>query len=127
MYNANSVVLADINASAAIQLAIWQVEFGEYFQYNTNNDIKNLATTYIGHVTGGIWNPSSGGISLLLPPDGGGGQVLGFATPSAGPDPTPLPSSVILFGSVLGAGYLGLRRRRAKLAGHFAVVVKAAG
>jgi hypothetical protein len=109
MFNGNLVANGDPNASAAIQLAIWQVEYGVSFLFTTSSDITILAATYIANVDGGIWSSSEHVLHLLAVDGNDGNQALGFATPSDGPLPTPLPASIILFGSVLGAGYFGFR------------------
>ena len=100
------------NISAAIQIAIWSVEYAG-FAYNPpdpNSDAAQLANYYLG--TG---NPGSNpNVFLLVPNDPSNNQYLGYVGQGgqqAGV--VPLPAAFPLFATGLGAlGLLGWRRKR---------------
>jgi hypothetical protein len=113
------------NVSAAIQLAIWEVEYGisgangtQPFTYTgldqLNGDLTytstQLAAQYITDVTNGTWALDSD-VYLLT---GSDNQTLAFDTD--GPlnrSATPLPAALPLFATSLGAmGLFGWRRKR---------------
>jgi hypothetical protein len=111
------------NVSAAIQLAIWEIEYGtsgangtQPFTYTGLNQLDGdptytstqLAAQYITDVANGTWALDSGDVYLLT---GSGNQTLAFDTDA--PSATPLPAALPLFATGLGAmGLLGWRRKR---------------
>jgi hypothetical protein len=98
MLNGDAIINSSTNVSAAIQLAIWEVEYGSTFTYSgLSSAVTNLANTYKSDVTGGspIWAPDYN-VSLLSESDN---QNLGFVTP------TPLPSTWTMM--LIGAAGLG--------------------
>jgi hypothetical protein len=113
MLNGDAIINSSTNVSAAIQLAIWEVEYGSTFTYSgLSSAVTNLANTYKSDVTGGspIWAPDYN-VSLLSESDN---QNLGFVTT------TPLPSTwtMMLIGAA-GLGffaYRGTKNRAAAIA-----------
>ena len=115
MKNGDATIGTDTDVSAAIQLAIWKVEYGASFSFSglTIETIDDAGeyVTLAGTGTGtGVWAPE--GVNLLSED---GNQNLGDWTPSGGggSNPTPLPAALPLFATGLGAlGLLGWRRKR---------------
>jgi len=102
--------------SAAIQLAIWEIEY-EFTTHGLTFDsvpYSSLATQYVTDVTGGTWAPDPD--VLLLIPSGGDqtNQTLAYAAF------TPLPSTwTLLLIGLAGLGffaYRGTRNRSATVA-----------
>jgi hypothetical protein len=104
--------------SAAVQLAIWDVEYntkvvngknqatGTVFTYTgIAQGTINLANTYVANVeSGGAWDVLYYNVSLLTAP---GNQSMVYVSPS------PLPATLPLFVTGLGAlGWLARRRKR---------------
>jgi hypothetical protein len=93
--------------SAAIQVAIWTIEYGSNnFKYTTDSHVASLAQTYVFDVlNGGVWAPTANEYSVTLLSERGN-QNLGYV------DPTPLPAALPLFAGGLSAlGLLGYWRR----------------
>jgi phospholipase/lecithinase/hemolysin len=101
--NGNALIGTNSDVSAAVQLAIWEVEYGAGFTFTgLDAGAKSLAAIYLANVApGGSWAGSSYNISLLSDT---GNQDLVFVTP--------LPGALPLFASGLGA--IGLLARRWK-------------
>jgi hypothetical protein len=103
--------LYETNVSAAIQIAIWTVEYGSSFVYSgISNALATLVSAYVTDVTSGAWAPNTN-VSLL---SSARDQNLGYL------DPTPLPSTwIMMLGGLLGLGlvaYGGARRSELRLA-----------
>src|SRR5664280_1517312 len=112
MKNGDATIGTDTDVSAAIQLAIWKVEYGASFSFSgltteTIDDAGEYVT--LAGIGTGVWAPE--GVNLLSEH---GNQNLGDWTPSGGggSNPTPLPAALPLFATGLGAlGLLGWRRK----------------
>lgn len=101
------------NVSAAIQLAIWQVEYGiSNFQYSgLSTGVTNDATTFYNDATTGTWKPDYN-LSLLSPVVGPANQTLGFVTPLP-------PTWTLMLSGFVGLGffaYWGTKNRSAAAA-----------
>ena len=105
--------LSTAHAPAAIQLAIWNVEYG-FSMAGTNAAILNLATNYINYATnqtnGFTWFSNW---ALLVKT---GGQDLGFIPPPGHEIFTPLPGALPLFATGLGVLAFVTRRKKKKAA-----------
>jgi PEP-CTERM motif-containing protein len=106
------------NSSAATQLAIWMLEYGSNFNYNgVSSTVVSLALDYESNVRpGGKWYCPNCTVTLLSLQ---GDQTLGFGNlpPSASLSAVPLPATLPLFATGLGAlGLLGWRRKRKRAA-----------
>jgi hypothetical protein len=96
---------------AAAQLAIWAVEYGVAFSTSgVGATLAALEATDIANVRpGGAWYNTNVQVNLLHDAVTAPNQTLGFAV-------TPLPATLPLFASSLGAlGLLGWRRKRKAL------------
>ena len=115
--NGNSLIATpgrSNDISAAIQLAIWKVEYTNFTYTGLDSGAIALAAGYLADVApGGTWAPVSN-VSLLS--EGDNNQTMAFVTASSGGGQggeTPLPAALPLFASGLGAlGLLGWRRKR---------------
>ena len=93
------------NASAAVQMAIWKVEYGNALVLTPDNSaLTALSNSYVANVTGGTWTP--GGMHLDVLSNGGtNNQELAYDAPA--------PSAIGPFGVGLAAlGVFRFRRRR---------------
>lgn len=108
MVHGNALVGTDPNASAAIQLAIWKVEY-QGFSFDENiallfyAGLPGLANQYYNNVIGGTWAPVT---TVGLLSDSPGNQSLGFVTP--------IPAALPLFITGLGLLGAGMARRKRK-------------
>jgi len=108
------------NVSAATQLAIWEVEYGQAFQFTgVSTATQNLASSEISEL--GTTIPLDSNVALLTQVAGETNQTLAYEPPAGGggqQTETPLPGSLPLF--ITGAGILGIiggrRRKRAGMA-----------
>ena len=116
MVNGTARINTNTNVSAATQLAIWMVEYGSAFTYSgVASAVTTLAQQYVMNVaTGGIWNCPTCTVTLLALR---GDQNLGYgAGPGGNTGTTPLPGTLPLFASSLGAlGLLHRWRKRRKM------------
>jgi|SRR5665213_1704128 len=105
--NGNALISTSHDVSAAVQLAIWEVEYGAGFTFTgLDAGAKSLASTYLTNVgAGGIWASSNYNVSLLSQT---GNQNLAFV------NPTPIPAALPLFAGGLGVFGLLARRRKRK-------------
>jgi hypothetical protein len=107
MVNGNALIQTspDPNVSAAVQLAIWRIEYGNSFAYtNVSPAITALALMLEGYVKGGQWDCPSCTVTLLSL---NGSQTLGYGSV------VPLPGALPLFASgLVGLGLLRWRRNR---------------
>jgi hypothetical protein len=108
--NGNAIINTGYNVSSAIQLAIWQVEYGSQWASNgVNSTVQALANTYEGYVTGSDpkWAPDNNVLLLSTY----GNQSLGSNQSLI--SATPLPAALPLFATGLGAlGLFGWRKKR---------------
>ena len=113
MKNGDATIGSDTDVSAAIQLAIWEVEYPTFaFTGPTAETITDAGEYVALAIAGtGAWAPQ--GVNLFSED---GNQNLGDWTPEGGgglSPTTPLPAALPLFASGLGAlGLLGWRRKR---------------
>jgi hypothetical protein len=111
-YGNNNV--SQSNVSAATQLAIWEIEYGQYFQFTgVSTATQNQATLEISELGGTIGLDSN--VALLIAVTGETNQTLAYDFNP--PDPpnvaTPLPATLPLFATGIGGlGRLGWRRKR---------------
>jgi len=108
MVNGNALIKTspDTNVSAAVQLAIWLVEYGNSFQYtNVSSAVTALALSFEDFVKpGGQWYCPGCTVNLLSL---NGSQSLGYGSV------VPLPGALPLFASgLVGLGLLRWRRNR---------------
>jgi hypothetical protein len=102
----------DINASAAFQLAIWNVEYQGSLLDNASGPLATLVALLVANVQPGhVWDCPGCSVDLLDAP--AQNQVLAFGVPSE----TPLPGAVWLFVGGLGVlGMVGRKRQKQKTA-----------
>ena len=110
MLHGNALINTNTNVSAATQIAIWMVEYGNSFTYSgVSSAVTTLAQQYENNVmAGGQWYCPNCAVTLL---SSYGNQNLGYVIE------TPLPAALPLFAS--GAGVLGFfswRRKRKQAA-----------
>ena len=94
-------------ASAAFQLAIWNIEYQGDLLDNASGALATLVAVLVSRVQpGGIWECPGCSVDQLdvLPQN----QVLAFGVPSE----TPLPSAMLLFATGIGGAAALLRKRR---------------
>jgi len=115
------------NASAALQIAIWEVEYGSALTVTPDNSaLTPLAATYVADVTGASpkWTTSDT-LSLLYQSDPLDNQNLAYVTANTVGDPVPAPSAASepASAAVLSAGLIALlvAQRRRAVAGRRAV------
>ena len=114
MVHGTALINTNTNVSAATQLAIWMVEYGNSFTYSgVAAAVTTLAQQYVANVVaGGQWDCPTCTVTLLSL-EGDQNLGYGFQPPGNVPGPTPLPAALPLFASSLGAlGLLGWRRKR---------------
>jgi hypothetical protein len=106
MLNGDALINTNFNVSAAIQAAIWSIEYGRSFSLDGfSKAVKNLAEEYIGYVENGTWAPDNN-VYLL---SASSNQNLGYV------DPTPLPSTWVLMAiGLAGFGFLAYRGANAQ-------------
>jgi hypothetical protein len=95
---------------AAVQLAIWETEFGSAATFTPDDpNLQAVATSYLGDVHTGLWKaPGGAALFELVPADGQVNQTLIY-------DPIPEPDAAVILGS--GLLMLGCIARRRKEAG----------
>jgi len=87
------------NVSAATQVAIWRVEYGAAFTFSTSTAVTDLSTALIADLGSSI--PLNSNVTFLVPTNNSN-QILSMVTP--------LPSTIVLFGTCLGLAIM-LRKR----------------
>jgi hypothetical protein len=93
----DAIINSSYNVSAAIQVAIWDIEYGRSFGYNgISSAVTDLANTYVTDVKTGIWDTPDYNVSLLSESYN---QDLAYVTT------TPLPSTWTLM--LIGLAGLG--------------------
>ena len=102
--NGDALINTSYNVSAAIQLALWEVEYGKSFEFTgLSSAVILLADTYLTDVENGTW-AADYNVSLL---SGSGNQNLAFL------DPTPVPSTwMLLLTGLAGLGFFVFRRAK---------------
>jgi hypothetical protein len=107
MMHGNALINSNTDVSAATQLAIWTVEYGNAFKFSgASSTLAALAQQFVSNVmVGGQWNNCPTCAVTLFSSDGD--QNMGQ------PSPVPLPGALPLFATGLGAlALLGRRRRK---------------
>ncbi len=95
----NSLIHTLPDVSAAIQLAIWEVEYAGFKYTGLNSGAISLAAGYLNDVTTQTWVPDYN-VSLLT--DGPTNQSMGFVTPLP-------PTWTMLITGFLGLGFFACR------------------
>ena len=123
----NAHIGDSFNASAAIQLAIWEVEYSTFAFTSVSSSVVNLANLYLTAVgAGGIWDAVNNTYTAsLLASDrpciaegtgaGACNQSMAFIGAGQGfvANPTPLPSTwTMLIAGFVGLGFLAYRRTK---------------
>ena len=93
----------DYNASAAIQVAIWEVEYGSAVSISSSQGVDDLAKTYVSNVQNGTWQADSKtAVSVLHV---AGNQDQAYLTN------VPEPAGMgMLVAGLIGIGIIGKRR-----------------
>jgi hypothetical protein len=95
----NSLINTSPDVSAAVQLAIWQVEYADFTYSGFDSGAVALAAIYLNDASQGIWSPVSN-VSLLS--EGFNNQSMAFVTP--------LPSTwLMLLGGLVGLCFFAWR------------------
>jgi len=97
----NALISTDFNVSAAVQLALWEIEYSSFNSNGVNPTVAALAASYITNVQNGTWAPNFN-IALLTERYN---QSLVFVTPLP-------PTFVMFFSALAGLGGLLFRRQR---------------
>jgi hypothetical protein len=97
-------------ASAAIQIAIWMVEYSNFSSnISSSSALGTLAWEYYNYITNGTWGRDVQ-VSLLSEANN---QDLAFIDPNFSLPGTPIPGTLFLFAGGLGLiGMVGARKRR---------------
>ena len=102
--HAASVIGGDYNASSALQVALWEAEYGSDLTVTAPQAVLNLAQTYLTDVANGTWRADPNAQILVA---AGNGQNQSQAYLSRVPE----PASVLALASGL-LSLIGLRPRR---------------
>lgn len=93
-------------AAAALQVAIWQAEYGSNLTVSGNTSVIDLASQYLGMVQSGLWQ-ADGSMQVAMLDGGGRDQSQAYLAK------VPEPASVAVLGmALLGAAAWRSARRR---------------
>jgi hypothetical protein len=115
MANANSLISANTDASAAIQIAIWKIEYPDLSYNGVNNDTIKLANLYYKYALlgTGSWAAVSNVTWLTSILGQNENQDMGFVDTDlyrTSSNPTPLPSTwTMMIAGFAGFGYFAYR------------------
>jgi hypothetical protein len=111
--NANAAIASDTtgNAPAALQMAIWELEYPNIQIVPQNSDLTSLAASYVTDVQNGTWVLTDGYQLGLLDGSATGNQSLAFISQV----PEPASVAVLLFG-LLGLGLVRFQKDAARTA-----------
>ncbi len=99
----------DYNASAAMQVAIWEVEYGSAVSVSSwTPGVDALATTYVTNVQNETWQADPNTVVSVL--HGAGNQDQAYLTNV----PEPAGMAVLVTG-LIGVGLIGRRRASARM------------
>ena len=98
----------DYDASAAIQVAIWKVEYGNTVSITSAQSVNDLAMTYVDNVTNGTWQADPNTAVSVL--HGVGNQDQAYLANV----PEPASMAMLVMG-LIGTGVIGRRRASARM------------
>lgn len=98
----------DYNASAAIQVAIWQVEYGNAVSISSSQGVNDLARTFVNNVQSGAWVADPNTTVTVL--HGAGNQDQAYLTNV----PEPASMAMLVTGLIV-VGMIGRRRASTRM------------
>lgn len=102
--------IAGTNVSAAIQEAIWEVEYGDQADFSVSTAVDGLAALYISELGGTIKDIYA--VSEVVDP-GSANQGLVFLTGTTSLPQTPLPATwTMMLAGLAGLAFVGYRRQK---------------